>query len=200
MRRSVGYASRMSRYVSTLLVTLALAACSEPASVDPGAVSPPPSASVEAPSGSENCGVIAEEENLGQDHLDPGQPLPPGSPQPATSGPHAPAPLPPEPSVYTQPVDEAAAVHSLEHAYVLIYHSQALAGEVRERLASIAQAEPKVIMAPYDLGRDTALAFLAWTKIQTCGPSVTADEAAEQAAEFISRFRGTANAPEPQAA
>jgi hypothetical protein len=179
------------------LLALILAACNRVQPVDPGLVSPPPSVAEAA--GSANCGVVATEANLGADHLGEGESLPPDSPQPASSGPHAPVPLPPEPSVYFEPVDEAAAVHNLEHAYVLIYHSEQLDSAVLERLATIAETEEKVIMAPYDLGRDTALAFVAWTKIQTCGPAVTAEEAEGQAAAFISRFRGSNNAPEPSA-
>lgn len=169
-----------------------LAACKQDA---------PPEALGPAPEGSENCGVVAEEEDRGADHLQPGEPLPPDSPQPATSGPHSASPLPAEPHVYSEPVDEAQAVHNLEHGYVLIYYmAETLRSEVLEALSALAESEIKVIMAPYDLGRDTALAFVAWTRIQTCGPAVSVEEATGAATAFIGSFRGENGvAPEPNA-
>jgi len=151
--------------------------------------------------GSENCGIVAEEPDRGAQHLAEGQPLPEDSPRPASSGPHSPSPLPPEPHVYFEPADEARLVHNLEHGYILVYYvAELLDTEVLERLTALAELEEKVIMAPYDLGPDTALAFVAWTRLQTCGPGVTADEAEVQAAAFIGAFRGEAGvAPEPLA-
>ena len=194
----------MLRPIILSLTALALAGCGSPEptpqaapTVEPGTAGPQATEpAVEG--GSANCGVIAEEENLGQEHLPPGAALPPDSPHPATSGPHAPSPLPPEPKVHFDPIDEAAAVHNLEHAYVLIYYvAELLDSEVLERLSTLAETNQKVLMAPYDLGPDTALAFVAWTKIQTCGPAVTPEEAEAQAANFILRFAGSENAPEP---
>jgi Protein of unknown function (DUF3105) len=123
---------------------------------------------------------------------------------PATSGSHAPAPLPAEPHVYTTPVDETAAVHNLEHAYVLIYYRadgpEALPTEVVDELATLAESEDKVIMAPYDsLEEGTSLALAAWNKLWECPAGVTAVQARAIASGFIEAFRGSSNAPEPNA-
>lgn len=123
---------------------------------------------------------------------------------PATSGSHAPAPLAPDPHVYTTPIDETAAVHNLEHAYVLIYYRadgpDALPTEVVDELATLAESEDKVIMAPYDpLDEGTSLALAAWNKLWECPAGVTADQARTIASGFIEAFRGSGNAPEPNA-
>ena len=195
----------MTRWLCSLAALLVLAGCggSEPQQAAPATsgtaeASPLPSLDP-ALGGSENCGIVAEEPDRGAQHLEQGEPLPPDSPRPATSGPHSPTPLPPDPHVYFEPVDEAALVHNLEHGYVLIYYvAELLDSDVLERLTALAELEDKVIMAPYDLGPDTALAFVAWRRIQTCGPNVTPDEAEVQAAAFIGSFRGPAGvAPEP---
>ncbi|MGH2660168.1 MAG: DUF3105 domain-containing protein [Actinomycetota bacterium] len=123
---------------------------------------------------------------------------------PATSGLHDPSPLPAEPKVYTDPVQETRAVHNLEHAYVLIYYRadgpDALAEDVVERLASFAESEDKVLMAPYpQLDEGTSLALAAWNKLWECPAAVTADQARTIASGFVEAYRGTGNAPEPSA-
>ena len=124
---------------------------------------------------------------------------------PATSGPHDPSPLPGDRHVYDSPVPETQAVHNLEHAYVLIYYRadgpDALPQEVVSRLASVADAQDKVIMAPYpDLPSGTSFALAAWNKLWECPAAVTADQARTIASGFIQAYRGTSNAPEPSAA
>jgi hypothetical protein len=124
---------------------------------------------------------------------------------PATSGPHDPSPLPGDPHVYDSPVPETRAVHNLEHAYVLIYYRaggpDALPKAVVDRLASLARAQDKVIMAPYpDLPSGTSFALAAWNKLWECPAAVTADQARTIASGFIQAYRGTSNAPEPRAA
>jgi len=123
---------------------------------------------------------------------------------PATSGFHDPSPLPPEPKVYTEPVPEIRAVHNLEHAYVLIYYRidgpDALAEDVVERLASLAESEDKVLMAPYpQLDEGTSLALAAWNTLWECPAAVTAGQAVTIASGFAEAYRGTSNAPEPSA-
>jgi len=123
---------------------------------------------------------------------------------PATSGFHDQSPLPPEPKVYTDPVQETRAVHNLEHAYVLIYFRadgpDALAEDVVERLASLAESQDKVLMAPYpQLDEGTSLALAAWNKLWECPAAVTADQARTIASGFVEAYRGTSNAPEPGA-
>ena len=114
---------------------------------------------------------------------------------PATSGRHDPSPLPPDPHVYTAPVDETAAVHNLEHAYVLIYYRadgpEALPTDVVDGLATLAESEDKVIMAPHpSLDEGTSLALTAWNKLWECPAGVTADQARTIASGFIEAYRG----------
>ena len=123
---------------------------------------------------------------------------------PGTSGFHDPSPLPAEPKVYTDPVQETRAVHNLEHAYVLIYYRadgpDALAEDVVERLASLAESQDKVLMAPHpQLDEGTSLALAAWNKLWECPVAVTADQARTIASGFVEAYRGTSNAPEPSA-
>jgi hypothetical protein len=123
---------------------------------------------------------------------------------PATSGRHGPAPLPGDPHVYTEPVDETAAVHNLEHAYVLIYYRadgpEALPTDVVDGLATLAESEDKVIMAPHEsLEEGTSLALAAWNRLWECPAGVTGDQARTIASGFIEAFRGSSNAPEPNA-
>lgn len=120
---------------------------------------------------------------------------------PATSGPHDPAPLPSEPAVYTEPVREENAVHNLEHGYVLLYYradgTQALGEPVVKRLATIAEQQDKVLLAPYpSLGNGTSLTIVAWNKLWQCPATLSADDAATIANSFIEAYRGTSNAPE----
>jgi hypothetical protein len=137
-------------------------------------------------------------------HLAPGETLT-YEQHPATSGDHDPAPLPSDPHVYTTPVEETAAVHNLEHAYVLIYYRaegpEALPAEVVDELTLLAESETKVIMAPHpSLEEGTSLALAAWNKLWECPSGVGASQARTIASGFIEAYRGTSNAPEPRAA
>jgi uncharacterized protein DUF3105 len=123
------------------------------------------------------------------------------SEHPASSGAHDPAPLPSEPAVYTEPVREENAVHNLEHGYVLLYYRaegpQALGEAIVARLASIAERQDKVLLAPYpDLEEGSSLAMVAWNKLWECPGTLSADDAATMANSFIEAYRGTSNAPE----
>jgi hypothetical protein len=135
-------------------------------------------------------------------HLAPGETLT-YEQRPATSGEHAPAPLPAEPHVYMSPVEETAAVHNLEHAYILIYYraegTDALPDEVVDELTGLAESENKVIMAPHpSLEEGTSLALAAWNKLWECPSGVGASQARTISSGFIEAYRGTSNAPEPQ--
>lgn len=126
------------------------------------------------------------------------------SQHPATSGYHAPEPLPLQPRVYTTPVQETNAVHTLEHGSVIMYYRPTgdqggLAQSVIDRLGPIAQNNKASYLIPYpDLPQGTALAFTAWNKLLTCPAKVTPDQAATVAQGFIDSFVCTSNAPEPK--
>ena len=136
-----------------------------------------------------------------------GLPLAEGQPysysqHPATSGYHDPTPLPPQPRVYTTPVQETMAVHTLEHGSVIMYYRPTgdpggLSQEVVTKLAPIAQDNKASYLIPYpDLPDGTALAFTAWNKLLACPAKISPDQAGTVAQGFIDSFACTSNAPE----
>ena len=164
-----------------------------------------PSAAFDAASAA-GCGQIQTPAGSapGGQHLSAGQTYH-YSQEPATSGWHDPSPLPSDPHVYTSPVPETHAVHNLEHGYVWIYYRSdgpgALPATVVDSLASLANVQTKVLMAPHpDLPAGTGLALAAWNKLWECPASIRADQATAVASGFIQGYRGTGNAPEPGAA
>jgi hypothetical protein len=124
------------------------------------------------------------------------------SQHPATSGYHDPTPLPAQPRVYTAPVQETMAVHTLEHGSVIMYYRPTgdpggLSQDVVAKLAPIAQDNKASYLIPYpDLPDGTALAFTAWNKLLTCPAKISPDRAATVAQGFIDSFACTSNAPE----
>ncbi len=151
------------------------------------------------------CGAVQTpvSDAPGGQHLAPGESA--GNAQnPASSGSHDSRSLPSEPAVYTQPLREENAVHNLEHGYVLLYYRaddpEALGEDVVSRLASIAEAQDKVLLAPYpDLDEGTSLAIVAWNKLWECPATIAAADAATLANAFVEAYRGTTNAPEGNA-
>jgi hypothetical protein len=147
------------------------------------------------------CSDIKTTPDEGQRHIQEGDPLPKYETTPAASGPHRAAPLPSAVSVYHQPVDEAAAVHNLEHAYVLLYYraeDPAVAPEIVGMFEALAREFDKVLVAPYrGLPPDQGMAMVAWRRLQRCPPSITAEDAEAVARSFVIRFAGTSVAPEP---
>jgi hypothetical protein len=142
------------------------------------------------------CDEVQEPQNEGTEHLQPGDAPPQYGTTPATSGPHSATPLPSDPAVYSEPVPEPAAVHNLEHGYVLIYYRQdgqgALDEDAVDALADVAEGESEVIMAPYDnLPDGTNLAFVAWTRLRDCAAEGSAEDVALAATTFIDQFKNT---------
>ena len=128
-------------------------------------------------------------------HLDPGESFDYEDP-PAAAGPHDPSPLPDEPRVYAEPVSETRAVHSLEHAFVIVYHD-GLSADAVAALAILAKDSDRVIVAPYPgLPEGTGLALVAWNTRWRCPPSVSAEQAVAVARGFADAFAGTTVAPE----
>jgi len=122
---------------------------------------------------------------------------------PPTSGRHyGDRVLPPATHVYDSPVDEIAAVHNLEHGYVVLYYRAegegALGKAVVDRLSSFAKGQDKVILAPSaSLRPETAVAVTAWNKLWECPQDVTPEQAVTMASGFVEAYRETSNAPEP---
>jgi hypothetical protein len=147
------------------------------------------------------CTVVVQTPDEGQSHIQEGEPPPEYGTTPAASGPHRPGILPPGVSVYHEPVEEATAVHNLDHAYVLLYYrpdGPTVASEVVGMLEGLAREFEKVIVAPHPgLPEDVGLALVAWRRLQRCPPSIGAAEAEVVARSFVLRFAGTDVAPEP---
>jgi hypothetical protein len=133
-------------------------------------------------------------------HLAPGQD--PGyTVHPTTAGPHNPVPLPSQPRVYTTPVDETAAVHSLEHGAVIVYYRPVGDGGVTQRvvhsLTALVPSLPYTYLIPYpDLPAGEGLAIAAWNQLQTCPVAITASPAGTIVRGFVTAFACTRNAPE----
>jgi hypothetical protein len=152
------------------------------------------------------CSGVRDLPEEGREHLAADEPPPDYGTTPATSGKHNASTLPPEPHVYDQPFDqtlESRAVHNLEHAYVILYYRQdgpdALPEAVVDDLAELANAEDKVLMAPYPtLPEGESIALAAWTHLQTCPKVIPADadDVIAIARGFINEFRGGGDAPE----
>jgi hypothetical protein len=152
-------------------------------------------------------GAVEEPAGEGAGHLQPNDPPPQYGTTPAASGPHAPSPLPPQPKVYDQPVPETAAVHNLEHGYVLVYYRAegdgALPDPVVTALEDLIQGEAEVIMAPYEgLPQGTNIALVAWTRLQTGQVPADADpdDVTLVARAFIDEYRNGSAAPEAERA
>jgi hypothetical protein len=141
-----------------------------------------------------------------QPHLGPGQTTSYPDP-PATSGQHNPSPLPDDPKVYDTPIDETAAVHSMEHGAMFVYYlpeaDGGIAQDVVDRLAQIARGANAAFIAPYPgLTAETALTLTAWNYRQSCpvGSALTPQLAATIVNGFKTGFECTGDAPENGAA
>jgi uncharacterized protein DUF3105 len=142
-----------------------------------------------------------------ENHLSPGETITYPDP-PATSGAHNPSPLPDDPKVFTSPLDETAAVHSMEHGAVFVYYlpeaNGGLTQGVIDRLADIASASNATFLAPYpNLTPETALTLTAWNYRQSCptasttdGTTLTPGTAATIVEGFVTGFECTGEAPE----
>jgi hypothetical protein len=139
----------------------------------------------------------------GGQHLEPGQAYTYDQ-HPATSGPHDPSPLPDEPNLYAEPVPETQAVHTLEHAGILVYYRSdgegALPAATVDALGTVVDGAENTILAPYDdLPDGVSLALAAWDTLQTCPGTITEGQARTVTQGFIDAYVCTGNAPEPTA-
>jgi hypothetical protein len=183
---------------------LGAASCGGPDPAPAGAAAPAVTSApaVPSPTSAPSCGGVALQADQGHLHVvDLNQAY---AQHPATSGPHYPVPLPPQPAVYTAPVPEARAVHNLEHGYVWVYYRasgpDALSAGAIDALRSAVPAQRKVLMAPYpQLPAGVALDFAAWDELQQCGSAVNAGEALSNLGAFVNAYREGALAPEPGA-
>jgi hypothetical protein len=121
---------------------------------------------------------------------------------PAFGGNHVGTPLPQEPKVYTQQPPEEAAIHNLEHGYILIYYAaegdNALDPTLVSALEDVANSETEVLMSPYaDLAKP--LYLVAWGARQSCDPppDASAEDVTLVAEGFIEDWKDGKYAPEP---
>ncbi len=124
--------------------------------------------------------------------------------RPPTSGDHyAEVVAAQDPAMLTEPLDEPASVHFLEHAGIIAYYRDsgdaALPDDVVSAVGEVATTQRNMLMAPFpDLPDGTSLALTAWNKELTCPGSVTAAQARTIANGFADAFVCTSNAPEPK--
>ncbi len=165
----------------------------------PGA-RPIPADAVAAASAAGCSGVSKQFDHPSRAHLTAGED--PGyTEHPTTAGPHNPSPLPDQPKVLTSPVDETMAVHSLEHAAVIVYYNvdNGLGQPVVDRLTQLVPTLQNTFLIPYPtLPAKEGLALAAWNQLQTCPPNLTPTHAATIVTGFSTAFACTSNAPEPK--
>jgi hypothetical protein len=136
----------------------------------------------------------------GNQHLEPG--VDPGYVQhPATSGPHDADEWLTDQRVFTEPVDETIAVHTLEHGSVIVYYRAGGDGgpgqRVIDSLATVSNDSKATYLIPYpDLPEGISLAYTAWNKLLTCPTGISAEQATSIANGFVASFACTSNAPE----
>ena len=139
--------------------------------------------------------VFEEPATLEAYHLGPGEEMPQEA-FPATSGPHAAGALPA--GIYTEYVNEAEALHSMEHGYVVIwYDPEVLPQETFDAVATVAN-QAEVIMAPYDLEQN-GIVFASWERLQGCDAAADPNLVSQAAATYITSYLNAPNAPEPHA-
>jgi hypothetical protein len=131
-------------------------------------------------------------------HLEPGESAN-YTDRPATSGRHDPSTLGTQTKVFTDPVREEQAVHSMEHGGVLLYYRDdgSVSQETIDGLAGIARAERPVFVSPHaNLADGDGLAYAAWNTLMTCPGDVPTDDAVTIANGFVDAFSCTSRAPE----
>ncbi|MFD0581315.1 DUF3105 domain-containing protein [Dactylosporangium darangshiense] len=105
---------------------------------------------------------------------------------PAAGGPHHPVWMRCAGDVYTEPVDEGNAVHSLEHGAVWITYRPGLAAGEVEKLAKKVRNQDFMLMSPY-VGQSSAISLQAWgyqLRVESAGDS--------RVDAFIKAYRETA--------
>jgi hypothetical protein len=166
-----------------------------------GGPRPIPLAAINAAKAASCSGVVTPLKDApGGQHLAAGQPYTYPS-EPATSGLHAPSPLPADPAVYTTMQSETQLVHNLEHGFVNIYYRQegdgALPQDVVDALTTYVNGAGHVLLSPHtSLPAGTALAMTYWNRVQTCPATITPEQATTVAKGFVTAFECSNVAPE----
>lgn len=112
---------------------------------------------------------------------------------PPVGGDHNPQWLDCTGTVYTEPVPNENAVHSLEHGAVWITHDGSLSDEQVAALAERVEGQPYTFMSPYP-DQESPIMLTAW------GVQLAVDDENDpQIAEFLAAYRQGPQTPEPGA-
>jgi len=102
-------------------------------------------------------------DDMGTQHLAPGEGTPQYNSNPPTSGPHAATPA--ACGVYRQPVPDVSSLHSMEHGAVVVQYDPELSQEQITELEEIGRdVGGEVIVAPRP-DNPAAVVLTAWTKL-----------------------------------
>ncbi|MCQ6273311.1 DUF3105 domain-containing protein [Pseudarthrobacter sp. R1] len=110
---------------------------------------------------------------------------------PATGGDHAPVWT--NCGIYTAPVEQTRAVHSLEHGALWLSYRPDLGEDKIAELTAVAQAQPYLLLSPVP-GQEAPIVATAWGKQLALQASND-----ERLAPFIKRYRQGPQTPEPGA-
>ena len=115
--------------------------------------------------GAGSPGGIVEFDDLGRDHLSPGDPPPSYNSDPPTSGPHAPNWS--RCGFNGRPIPDVVQVHDLEHGVVIVQYSPDLSEDDLQSLIALARGlgDGSMIIAPRPELGDLVVAT-AWTRMQ----------------------------------
>lgn len=102
-------------------------------------------------------------DDMGTQHLAPGEGTPEYNSNPPTSGPHADTPA--ACGVYRQPVPDVSSLHSMEHGAIVVQYDPELSQDQITELEGIGRdVGGEIIVAPRP-DNPAAVALTAWTKL-----------------------------------
>jgi hypothetical protein len=115
-----------------------------------------------------NCTGVREPEKQPADHIAPGEPHPPYSSDPPTSGPHLEQPA--NPGFYDQPLPAEQVIHNMEHGQIVIWYAPDAPEEVVGNIESLVRQESTATLAvPYEaVGNTHTFVMTAWGASQAC--------------------------------
>jgi hypothetical protein len=115
-----------------------------------------------------NCGDVEEPEKQPADHIGVGEPHPPYSSDPPTSGPHFEQPA--NAGFYEQPLPAEQVVHNMEHGQIVIWYAPDAPEEVVGNIESLVRQEPLATLAvPYEgVGDGKTFVLTAWGASKAC--------------------------------
>ncbi|HYT24889.1 MAG TPA: DUF3105 domain-containing protein [Actinomycetota bacterium] len=144
------------------------------------------------------CGDVKQFPQAGRNHIAPDKQPSNWNSNPPTSGDHLGTPLPR--GIYADQQDERAAVHNLEHGYVVIQYKNLPGGQVKT-LTKLAQSlrGQKLVMMPYGGLPSDGVALTAWQHSQTC-QKVNVDVVSAFVDDYMLPGGAKSQAPEPLAA